>query len=603
MRRECLLASLLLAACGDNTATDTGEPATTGTTSTVTTSSTSTGGPLPTTTVETTGGHTTEGPTTAAVTTAEDTTTGAATSTSTGEPPDPVCDHIIKPCDACTCTDTGWSCECPPLAPEAGFIEIEPVEFMVGEGNKAHGRTSSPARLFYSFRPADPGVEGPLFVLFNGGPGSSTGTLMAFGTGPVALTPEIIDNPGSWTTIGDLLYIDARGTGFSYNLAEDPSDLEVRKAEFGINNYNSYLDAADFVRVILRFITAHPQLSTREVVIVGESYGGVRATIILALLLGFADYDEGGPGLYDDAALVDEIETFLAARDPGVLAWTPAEVAQIFPRQILIQPSLGGLQRTIAGQLLDLPGSPIFKLAEELGATFEPCSEQGPDCLPWQNAAQFVESTAGRSRYDLDAPSTWLVDLFAAKKAGLSDLTKLAALLGLPPASVPLLPAEARGGAFRMIGVGSYPADGGTVSMLGALEPWDRYYIPFLAESNNAIRSALADHIGIGADDPHFAALFLHNLVHVDTFITAAERDIAIYAPSIPLALATHGDIVDSVQSLADEFHVVYKGAPFPDEPAPGTRVVRFPTYDASHAVSLDQPTALRDDVAAWLAP
>ena len=238
-----------------------------------------------------------------------------------------------------------------------------------------------------------------------------------------------------------------------------------------------------------------------------------------------------------------------------------------------------------------------------LGLTFKPCSAQGPDCLPWQNAVQFVENTAGRSRYDLDAPKSWLTDLFAAKKAGLSDLAYLAAVLGVPPADVPLLPAGARTGAFRMIAVGSYPADSGTISALGTLEAWDRYYIPFLAESNNAIRSALADHVGIGADDPHYARLFLHNLAHVNTLITAAQRDIAIYAPSIPLALATHEDIVESVQSSKDEFSVQYLGAPFPDEPAPGLRVVRTPTYDASHAVSLDQPAALRDDVAAWLAP
>ncbi|HEY0135832.1 MAG TPA: hypothetical protein VGB85_17225 [Nannocystis sp.] len=599
MRRACLLASLLLVACSDDTGATT-EPASTSTTST-----TSTGAPdssstaPPTTTVESTTLETSEPTSTGTI----DPTTSGSTGTSTGEPLDPVCDQFIKPCEQCSCTDAGWSCECPPLLPEAGFIEIEPVKFTIGQGNKAQGRTSSPARLFYSFRPAEPGVEGPLFVLFNGGPGSSTGTLMAFGTGPVALTPDLIKNPGSWATLGDLLYIDARGTGFSYNLAENPADLEVRKAEFGISNYNSYLDAADFVRVLLRFIVAHPQLSTREFVIVGESYGGMRATIMLELLLGFPNYDEGGPGLYDDAALVDEIETFLATRDPDVDEWTPAEISKIFPRQILIQPSLGGLQRTIAGQLLDLPDSPIFKIAQELGATFKPCSEQGADCLPWQNAVQFIENTVARSRYDLDAPNTWLTDLFAAKKAGLSDLLKLEAVLGLPPASVPLLPAEARGGAFRMIGLGSYPADGGTISMLGALEKWDRYYIPFLAESNNAIRSALADHVGIGPDDPHFAALFLHNLAHVDTFITAAERDIAIYAPSIPPLLATYTDIVDSVESLPGEFHVFYKDSPFPDEPAPGTRVVRFPTYDASHAVSLDQPTALRDDVAAWLAP
>ena len=607
MRRGCLLASLLLVACGDDTTNTTGPASTSTSTSSTspfgtTSTGTSTGTPdptLPTTTVEaTTVEATTTGTTTAETT---DRTTSGSTGTSTGEPPDPICE-LIKPCEQCTCTDDGWSCECPPLLPEAGFIEIEPVKFTVGSGNKAQGRTSSPARLFYSFRPADPGVEGPLFVLFNGGPGSSTGTLMAFGTGPVSLTPEPQVNPGSWTTLGDLLYIDARGTGFSYNLAADPSDLAVRGDTFGIHNYNSYLDAADFVRVLLRFLLAHPQLMDREVVIVGESYGGVRATIMLALLLSFADHDTGGPGLLDDPALVAEIAAFLAVRDPGVRAWTPARVAELFPRQILIQPSLGDLQRDIAGDLLDLPGSPVFQLADELGLTFVPCSQQGPDCLPWANAVQFVESTAGRSRYDLAAPSLWLADLFAAKKAGLSDLGHLEQILGLPPASVALLPAAERAGAFRMVGVGSYPPDGGTIDALGELAPWDRYYIPFLAEANNAIRSPLADHVGIGAGDPHFGALFLHNLAHVDTFITAARRDIAIYAPAIAPTLASYAALVDDVEVLPGELRVTYTDAPFPDEPAPGQRTITFPEFDASHAVSLDQPVALRDAIADWLA-
>jgi hypothetical protein len=52
---------------------------------------------------------------------------------------------------------------------------------------------------------------------------------------------------------------------------------------------------------------------------------------------------------------------------------------------------------------------------------------------------------------------------------------------------------------------------------------------------------------------------------------------------------------------MAGEIAVQFAGAPFPGEPAPGLRNIRFPSYDASHAVSLDQPQALRDDDSAWL--
>ncbi len=596
MSRRALLAALLaLPACPDDLPA--ADPATTGSSSTTSTTSTTTPEPTDAST-----DAPTSAPSPTSTTTTGDPTTAATTLDPTTGAPPPECPSL-KPCEACSCTDAGWACDCPPLAPEAGFIELEAVEFIVGEGPKAQARASSPTRIFYSFRPADdPRAGGPLFVLFNGGPGSSTGTLMAFGTGPTTLTPEPVANPGSWTALGDLLYIDARGTGFSYNLAADPSGLEARAAQFGIHNFNSYLDAADFVRVLLRFLAAHPQLAQREVVLVGESYGGVRATIMLALLLSFADYDSDGPGLYDDPALVAEVEAHLHARDPDVAEWTPARIAQYFPRQILIQPSLGDVQRTISGELFDLPGSPMFQLAAELGLKFTPCSEQGPECLPWQNAIQFVESSAGRSRYDLDAPTVWLANLFAAKKAALSHLPWLEAVLGVPPAQVALLPADQRAGGFRIGGLGTYPADGGTISELGELPAWDRYYLPFFAESNNAIRSPLADHVGIGAGDPHFGALFLHNLAYIDTFITAAGRDVAIYPPSIPLALATYKNLVTAVDVEPGEIHVHYVDDPFPGEPAPGSRTIRFPPYDASHAVSRDQPVALRDDVAAWLA-
>ncbi len=472
---------------------------------------------------------------------------------------------------------------------------------MVGKGAKANARTSGPARLFYSFRPAADLQPGrPLFVLFNGGPGSSTGVLMALGTGPQRLVPEVEDNPGSWATMGHLLYIDARGTGFSYLQATDPADGEERSAAFELANFNSYIDAADFVRVLLRFLAAHPQLYTNEVVVVGESYGGVRATLILNLLLFFADFDEGGAGIYNDPALVAEIEAFLALRDPEVETWTPASIAEQFGRQVLIQPTLGDTQRVVAGALLDLPGSPIFKLAAQVGQTFTPCSEKGPECVPYTNAIQFVEGV-GRSRYDLNASIAWLANLFAAVKAGMSDLARLEAVLAVPPELIPGLPAAQREGAFRMSGIFSYPADGGDVAALGELAEWDRYYLSLLNEANGLFRSALAQYIGVSSGDAHYELFFLHNLAYVDTFITSAERDVAIYSPSIPGSLAKHDTIVEAIEVEAGEVAVQVAGAPFPGEAAPGLRRIRFPSYDASHAVSLDQPQALRDDVAAWL--
>jgi hypothetical protein len=599
MRRGAPLAALLaLAGCGDDPPAIE-EPASTGTTADLTT-----GTPAPPD--PTTGAPpTTDAP---ATSTGDDPTTGAPTTgaPTTGDEPCPA----PAPCDGCACVAGEWSCACPPLLPEAGFIDLEPVDYLLGEAPNEHARTSSPARIFYSFRPADPGVEGPLFVLFNGGPGASTGVLMALGTGPVVLTPDAVANPGTWTALGDLLYIDARGTGFSYLLADDPSVIDQRLAYFELANFNAYVDAGDFVRVLVRFLAAHPQLRAREVAIVGESYGGVRATAILALLLFYADYDAGGPGMLDDPAWVAEYEAFLADQDPEVTDWTPTRLAQQFSRLVLIQPALGGRQRTIAGAQFDAPGSPIHQLGDDLGLDFVPCSEKGPNCEPWANAIAFVEAAAGRSRYDLSQPVTWLDDIFAAIKSGLSDLARLEAVLGVAPAAVPGLPADQRGGAFRIKGQNTYPPDGGTVGELGALPPWDRYYLPFLSEANDLFRSPLADFIGVDPTHDHFGALFLRELAHVDVFLTAALRDVAIYAPSIPPALATYDELVAGVTVDPDapvdaerpgEVRVEYLPGAHPDLPDPGVRRIRFPTYDASHSVAHDQPVALRDDLGAWL--
>ena len=115
-----------------------------------------------------------------------------------------------------------------------------------------------------------------------------------------------------------------------------------------------------------------------------------------------------------------------------------------------------------------------------------------------------------------------------------------------------------------MSGVFSYPADSGDVTGLGELAAWDRYYLSLLNEANGLFRSALAQYIGVSSGDAHYELLFLHNLAYVDTFITSAERDVAIYSPSIPGSLAKHDTIVEAIEVEAGEGAVQFAGAPFP---------------------------------------
>src|SRR5688572_4178976 len=111
-----------------------------------------------------------------------------------------------------------------PLPSEAGFLEVPVLP----------GKPRSVGRLFYAFQSADYPDDAPVLVFFNGGPGiATTSVLMAFGTGPFTLAPTPTDdpphaNPHSYTSFGNLLYVDARQTGFSYDVDPSPGDPSSR---------------------------------------------------------------------------------------------------------------------------------------------------------------------------------------------------------------------------------------------------------------------------------------------------------------------------------------------------------------------------------------
>lgn len=592
------LAIAVLAACGDPepaTTTDTPTTTTTATTtSTTTTTTTPTAAPTTTTT--------TADPTTS-------TTTEAATTAA------PVGCDAPPPCATCTCDDDVFHCHCPELSPEAGFIDIDGIDYQLGEGDDIHALTSGPARLFYSFHPADhdPG-DAPLLVLFNGGPGVSTGIILAGNTAPQTLTDALdaAPSPAPWTAIGHLLYLDARNTGFSYQSIPDPDDQAARSQQLATRNFNSYLDAADFARALLRFWDDHPALADRRLVLVGESYGGIRASILLHMLL-YPGHYQDGPGRYRDPLLADAIADHLAARFPDHDPLTPAVVGAELGNLVLVQPSLAGsIQTARAGLLLEAPGSPIHVLADSLDLTFTPCADKPDPCDSWSNVINFVEG-AGRSRYDIDGSGAWLADLFARTRAGLSRRDTLAAILQVAPEDIDGLGAAARAGAFRVRSPGDYLTDevaGDLPDHLGALPAWDRYYLPFSVEALDGFRGPVAIMAGVHSSDAHYGALFLHDLAHARVFITDAARDLAVWGPSIAPTLEFFATIVASAEPAEDlprgaarpgELHVQFKPGAFPGEPDPGVRTIRLPPYDASHAVTYDQPVALRADILDWL--
>lgn len=289
-------------------------------------------------------------------------------------------------------------CRSAALAPEAGFLEI------------------GASRIFYSFHPADDcQLSRPIALLFNGGPGISTAPLMTLNTGPFALASYdgidggLVANPHSWTRFANLLYIDARLTGFSYDLAP-------------IGGYTWAADTSLFVRGLLRFLAAHPEVRASRIVLVGESYGGARATRMLHALFG------GGAGT--DGALAAEIQdhydaVFAAAGQPV----EPAVIARQFGHQVLIQPLL-------------LP-------------------DQGPIC--------------GYGQGDTSHSDEWLQRLMRSIEQACTDVDQLHTLWGVDPRTIAELLPPARTVATR--GVTTLPPQGNLIEVLGPLRDGDAYFL------------------------------------------------------------------------------------------------------------------------------
>jgi len=533
------------------------------------------------------------------------------------------------------------------LQNEAGFTSIEPVDFYFHFGGYFPRLTlrSSEANMFYSFHAADQdGAGKPLFVFFNGGPGAATSAgLMSMNTSRYGLDNTIDDgggdvflpNPYSWTRMGNLLYVDARQTGFSYNRTPGVTDYWTRFREFNAQNFNSIFDAADFIRLLLRFLASHPEIQGNRVVIVGESYGGVRAIAMMHLLLNYRDYGNGVE-MYQDPALVDEIQAHYDEVFPeNAGSEVPPEViARQFGHQILIQVALSyGYQQEVAPEMLLSEGGVIDQLELETGVPYDPLLHYHPN--------YYVRNVAGREVYFWIKPEGWLLEFFFNAGRLVRFVDNLSLLTGVDVTSIDSFYASRRADAYRVYDTESNyklaeaedPADdllfkymarleairfaeepGDMQMVFGALQPWDRFFI-FLSEAVNDgfffWNVALMQGYDIDFHEPRYGRMFLKNVAHVETFITNAAYDVAPYSPAIPPALELHSDILISAShelSLPEEearpgqIVLHYRPGAFPDIPNLETRTIRFPFYDSSgHAVSLTQPGEFLDDARGWL--
>jgi serine carboxypeptidase len=477
----------------------------------------------------------------------------------------------------------------PGVAPRTGFIELEETEYTYLYGSTAPLRSSA-TRLFFNLIPADEDAESkPLIVLFNGGLGSTSMYLHSLGTGPYTLSEADWSappsaNPASFTQLGNLLYIDSRQAGFSYGLASDPADDAERLRAFDEGSFNGGIDAADFVRVLLRVLSEQPDLRDNPVVLLGESAGGQRAATMLEILLDPPRLD-GEPPLYQDASLEAEIAQHYAAvfGADDVATLTTEMKARQFGWQVLIQPT------TMMGLQGDVQLARQEARSERLAA------------LPG-----YIDDQCDH----LSQPLAWCNDRDEAVVRAMLEPAEFQSIIGVPPSSVPYLLKDQRAQAFRCrdsgCSTGRLPPSASPAwsSELGELAPFDRYFMDWINLDSYLWWYPL-DH-----DDRRFS--FVRILPHVETLITNALwddtvdaeaivptlRDAAGYQAKPWLASADYdGDDPDAVsESIIVRYdeHPVYGPA--------RTRQIRFPHYEHSgHMVTASEPQKFHDDVRAFL--
>ena len=144
------------------------------------------------------------------------------------------------------------------------------------------------ARLFYVSYAAGrsaPDKKRPLIIFLNGGPGAASVWLHLGAAGPRrvrmladgALPPppyKLVDNHSSWLELGDLLFIDPVGTGYS----------RAVKGELAPKFSTQQGDLDSLTRFIRLYLTRTQRWSS-PLFLVGESYGGFRSAGLSEALL------------------------------------------------------------------------------------------------------------------------------------------------------------------------------------------------------------------------------------------------------------------------------------------------------------------------------
>jgi len=437
-----------------------------------------------------------------------------------------------------------------PIAAEAGFLDLAPRRVQLNERAVSLAATS---KIFFNFRPAEQGAAlRPTIVLFNG---FASDVVRAFGTGPnsVAADGSVVPNPDSLTRFANLLYLEPRQAGFSYDVLEGRAATAVDCSQ---DVFSEYVDAADVLLASLQFMNGHSALKG-PVYWMGESYAGVRISWIVAYLRqawSLAPYQD------------ETLQTAIAAVDRK----------RYLSGQILLQPWLVGAAHATAIRAACQSATLLDAVQGSLSA---PCSVADACTCANMNS---------RSPYDY-AVSIQEQDarLFAADAAQVSP-TNAQALYGVEFENIAGLSGAERSGGFKCsVADDDTPDESELVSLLGALPDGQSYNLAY---------SPLTT--GKGSTNPDWrtqnlvGAAFLDNAQEVPTFVTDGQRDLVV--PEIALAPA--------LQSIAGS--VTVSEAPteltlgFPA----GERAISIRHYaNSGHMITMNEPGAFASDLSAWL--
>jgi pimeloyl-ACP methyl ester carboxylesterase len=447
--------------------------------------------------------------------------------------------------------DAGASADAGPIDAQAGLLELSPRNVVI------HGHAVSLAatsKIFYNFRPADTDAEHkPLIVLFNG---FASDVVRAFGTGPSTVAPDgtVVPNPDSLTRFANLLYIDPRQAGFSYDViaGRAPTSDDCSQDVF-----SEYVDAADVLLATLQFLNAHSSLAG-PVYWMGESYAGVRIQWILSYL---RQAWELAP--YRDPTLSSVLAS--SARD------------RLLTGQILLQPWLVGIAHASAIQDDCSSAALLAAVEASVGA---PCPT--PDACACANYFKRSPYNYTLSVIEQDAR------IFAADAAQVSP-DDAQALYGSKLENIAGLKSDERSLGFKCSTADSEtPDQSALVALLGALPAGQSYNLAYspLTTGKGSINPDWRSQNLIGA-------AFLDNAQYVPALVTDGERDLVVPEPALSNALRS----ISGSTSVTESASELTLGLPN------GARTIAIFHYpSAGHMITMIEPQAFAADLSGWLA-